>query len=680
MEITVAKSAGFCFGVDRAVKKVYELLDKGKKVYTLGPIIHNPQLVTSLSKRGVIIASKPSDVDNDAVLVIRSHGVARKIMEEIQNLNLSCENATCPFVSKIHKIVTQESQKGSIILIAGDESHPEVEGIRGHCVTESFVFSNSKELEILLNSLPKLKKDNICVVCQTTFDISKWKECLKIVKLLCTKALIFDTICNATVERQVEAKKLAQKSDLMIIIGGKQSSNTQKLKSVCQEYCKTILIETAVELPVEEVQKANFIGITAGASTPASIIKEALEVMTDILEQKDIKNNDQDDQNFEQMLEESLKNMNSDERVIGTVVGITPNEVHVDVGRKQAGFIPLVELTNDPSLKPKDIVKIGDQLDLLIMKTNDQEGTIMLSKKRIDSVKAWDDIIKASEEETVLEGKVLQIIKGGLIVLVNDMKIFVPASLATASRKEPIEDLLHKQVKLKVIEVNKNRRRAVGSIKAVLNDERKLLAEKFWQEVEIGKFYKGTVRSLTAYGAFVDLGGLDGMIHISDLSWARIKHPSDVVKVGDVVEVYIKDIDKEKGRVSLGFKRAEDNPWEILKKDYPIGTIVDATIVGFIDIGAFARILPGLDGLIHISQISEKRINKPQDVLEIGQEVKAMITDIDFDKKRVSLSIRKILEDSKKAESAEQAEENNSSDAQNKTVSEEKVDTQDNSN
>lgn len=680
MEITVAKSAGFCFGVDRAVKKVYELLDKDKKVYTLGPIIHNPQLVTSLSKRGVIIASKPSDVDNDAVLVIRSHGVARKIMEEIQSLNLSCENATCPFVSKIHKIVTQESQKGSIILIAGDESHPEVEGIRGHCVTESFVFSNSKELEILLNSLPKLKKDNICVVCQTTFDISKWKECLKIVKLLCTKALIFDTICNATVERQVEAKKLAQKSDLMIIIGGKQSSNTQKLKSVCQEYCKTILIETAVELPVEEVQKANFIGITAGASTPASIIKEALEVMTDILEQKDIKNNDQDDQNFEQMLEESLKNMNSDERVIGTVVGITPNEVYVDVGRKQAGFIPLVELTNDPSLKPKDIVKIGDQLDLLIMKTNDQEGTIMLSKKRIDSVKAWDDIIKASEEETVLEGKVLQIIKGGLIVLVNDMKIFVPASLATASRKEPIEDLLHKQVKLKVIEVNKNRRRAVGSIKAVLNDERKLLAEKFWQEVEIGKFYKGTVRSLTAYGAFVDLGGLDGMIHISDLSWARIKHPSDVVKVGDVVEVYIKDIDKEKGRVSLGFKRAEDNPWEILKKDYPIGTIVDATIVGFIDIGAFARILPGLDGLIHISQISEKRINKPQDVLEIGQEVKAMITDIDFDKKRVSLSIRKILEDSKKAESAEQAEENNSSDAQNKTVSEEKVDTQDNSN
>lgn len=670
MEITVAKSAGFCFGVDRAVKKVYELLDKGKKVYTLGPIIHNPQLVDSLSNRGVIIANKPSDVDENSVLVIRSHGVAKKIMEEIQNLHLSCENATCPFVSKIHKIVAQESQKGSVILIAGDEAHPEVEGIRGHCVTESFVFSDSKELENLLNGLPNLKKDNICVVCQTTFDISKWKECLKIVKLLCTKALIFDTICNATVERQVEAKKLAQKSDLMIIIGGRQSSNTQKLKSVCQEYCKTILIETAVELPIEEVQKANFIGITAGASTPASIIKEALEIMTDILEQKDIKNNDQDDQNFEQMLEESLKNMNSDERVIGTVVGITPNEVHVDVGRKQAGFIPLVELTNDPSLKPRDIVKIGDQLDLLIMKTNDQEGTIMLSKKRIDSVKAWDDIIKASEEETVLEGKVLQVIKGGLIVLVNDMKIFVPASLATASRKDSIEDLLHKQVKLKIIEVNKNRRRAVGSIKAVLNDERKLLAEKFWSEVEIGKFYKGSVRSLTSYGAFVDLGGLDGMIHISDLSWARIKHPSDVVNVGDVVEVYIKDIDKEKGRVSLGFKRAEDNPWELLKKDYPIGTIVDVTIVGFIDIGAFARILPGLDGLIHISQISEKRINKPQDVLKIGQELKAMITDIDFDKKRVSLSIRKIIEDNKKAEDAEQAKQVDSSAQQNETVSE----------
>ena len=664
MKITIAKSAGFCFGVDRAVKKVYELLDNGKKVYTLGPIIHNPQLVTFLGKKGVTIANEPSEVSKDAVLVIRSHGISNATMEKIKSLNLNYEDATCPFVAKIHKIVKEQSENGKTVLIAGDKNHPEVEGIRGHCKTKSLIFKDEDELQKILKNIPNLKKDNLCIVSQTTFDISEWEKCLKTVNLLCTNALIFDTICNATAERQSDASKLAQDSNLMIIIGGRQSSNTQKLKSVCQKYCKTILIETAYELPIHEIQKASSIGITAGASTPAVIIKEVVKTMTDILKNNDVtknQDNDQENQSFEQMLEESLKNMNSDEKVVGTVVGIAPNEVYVDVGRKQAGFVPLVELSNDPTAKPEDLVKIGDKLDLLIMRTNDQEGTIMLSKKRVDSIKDWDVILNAYKDGSVLEGKVLEVIKGGLIALVNNMKVFIPASLATASKGDSLEDLVHKTVRFKIIEINEKRKRAVASVRAVLNDERKLLSEKFWKDAEVGKFYKGIVKSITSYGAFVDLGGIDGMVHISELSWGKIKHPSDVVKVGDVIEVYIKNLDQEKGRVSLGFKRAEDNPWEVLKRDYPIGTIVDVTIVGLTSFGAFAKILPGIDGLIHVSQISDHRIDKPQDVLKIGQEVKAVITDIDFDKKRISLSIRKLaeLENKETADSSSKEENKN---------------------
>lgn len=359
-------------------------------------------------------------------------------------------------------------------------------------------------------------------------------------------------------------------------------------------------------------------------------------------------------ENFAELLEESLKNFNTDEKVHGVVVGIAPNEVYVDVGRKQAGFIPLAELSNDPNAKAEDLVKIGDELDLLIMRTNDQEGTIMLSKKRLDAIKGWDEIIKANEEDTPVTGFVTDVVKGGVIAVADGVRVFIPASQATATRGEPLENLLKKEVSFKIIEVNKGRRRAVGSIRAILKEERQKLADKFWETAEIGKKYTGTVKSLTSYGAFVDIGGIDGMIHISELSWGRIKHPSEVVKVGDTVEVYIKDLDREKGKISLGYKNTEDNPWEILKRDYPEGTVTEATIVGMTDFGAFANILPGIDGLIHISQISTERIEKPQDVLKIGDKVTVKITKIDFDKKRISLSIRELLEDQKSEEATEE--------------------------
>lgn len=350
------------------------------------------------------------------------------------------------------------------------------------------------------------------------------------------------------------------------------------------------------------------------------------------------------DISFEEMLEESLKSLNTDEKVHGVVVGIAPNEIYVDVGRKQAGFVPLAELSSDPNAKTEDLVKIGDELDLLIMRTNDQEGTIMLSKKRVEAIKGWEDVAAAEENEAVLSGVVTEVIKGGVIAITKGIRVFIPASQATASRGDALEDLLKKEVQFRIIEVNRQRRRAVGSIRSVLKDARKVLADKFWETAEEGKEYTGVVKSLTAYGAFVDLGGIDGMIHISELSWSRIKNPSEVVNVGDTVKVYIKSFDKEKGKISLGYKRSEDNPWEVLKRDYPVDTVCEVQIVGMTTFGAFARIIPGIDGLIHISQISDHRIEKPQEVLKVGDVVKVKITEIDFDKKRVSLSMKALLE------------------------------------
>jgi ribosomal protein S1/(E)-4-hydroxy-3-methyl-but-2-enyl pyrophosphate reductase len=649
VKIIVAKSAGFCFGVNRAVQTVSKLLDEGKQVCTLGQIIHNPQTLRHFEQRGVKIVSKPEEVPKGATLVIRSHGVADSVIKEIERRGIQYCNATCPFVQKIQKIVADASKQGKTVLIAGDASHPEVKGIIGHCHGRYFVFKNAEELQKILEHASFGAKEPLCIVAQTTFSVNEWENCLKIIKRVYTNASVFDTICNATAIRQSEAAELSRQCDAMIIIGGRQSSNTAKLFELCKKNCAAYLVESADELPLPALRRAECIGITAGASTPASIIKEVLDTMSELNQGAGPKENNTEG-SFEEMLEESLKNLNTDEKVRGVVVGVTPSEVLVDVGRKQAGYIPASELSADPNVRPEDVVKVGDELDLLIMRTNDQEGTIMLSKKRMDANKGWEKIVAAEEDQSVLEGVVTEIVKGGLIAVTNGVRVFIPASQATASRSDPIEDLLKKNVKFRIIEVNRGRRRAVGSIRSVLRDERKKLAEKFWETAEVGKVYTGVVKSLTSYGAFVDLGGIDGMIHISELSWTRIKHPSEVVNVGDQVTVYIKGLDQEKGRISLGYKKPEDNPWEILKREYPVGSVVDVKIVGITTFGAFAQVIPGIDGLIHISQIADHRIDKPQDVLKIDDVVKVKITDIDFDNHRVSLSIRALLEQEQEEE------------------------------
>ncbi len=656
MSIKKAESAGFCFGVNRAINIVDEYLNQNIKVCTLGPIIHNMEMVRELNERGCRAVESIGEVNDDETLVIRSHGVPQSVIDELEKNDINYKDATCPFVKKIHKIVAKADKENDIVLIAGNNKHPEVCGIIGYCKSDCYTFNNQEELDDIIPKILKKNKNCVFVVAQTTFDTNEWKKCIKKIKKLCTNAKIFDTICSATSVRQNEADLIAGNSDFMVVIGDRHSSNTGKLFDICKKKCpNTVLIETVNELDYNKVQNAKNIGVTAGASTPTRIIKEVLDTMSEIKSGETTKF----EESFEELLEESLKNLNTNERVMGTVLSIAPNEVQVDVGRKQTGFIPAAELSNDPNARPEDVVKVGDEIELLIMKTNDQEGTIMLSKRRVDAQKGWDELQDKVDSQEILSSKVTEVVKGGVIVLYNGVRVFVPASQATATRDENLEDLIGQQVDFRLIEVSQNgrRRRAIGSIRSVLKEQRAAQREEFWKNCEVGKRYNGVVKSLTSYGAFVDLGGVFGMVHISELSWTHIKHPSEVVNVGDTVDVYVKEINEETKKISLGFKNADDNPWEILKNKYPEGTVVNATIVGLTTFGAFANIIPGIDGLIHISQIANKRIDKPADVLKVGETVEAKITAIDFDKKRVSLSMRALLPEDEQAPVKETAEE-----------------------
>ena len=655
-DIIVAKSAGFCFGVNRAVKIAFDVADRHHGGCTLGPIIHNKEMVAALDDRGVVSVNSLDEINGRQPVIIRSHGVKRSVYDQLREMGLEYIDATCPFVAKIHSIVYDMSRQGYTILIAGDENHPEVQGILSNCVSSYYIFKDVEDLKRIADIIPEENKKRICVVAQTTFNENFWKNCIVFLKKLYTNAKIFDTICNATSKRQAEAHTLSARCDCMIVVGDRSSSNTNKLYEICKRNCEhTYLIETAADLDRAMFADAQTIGVTAGASTPDRIIKEVLDTMSE-----NTTSSVNETENFEEMLEESLKSLNTNERVMGTVASITPNEVYVEVdGRKQTGFIPFDELSSTPIQSADEVVKVGDRVELLIMKTNDVEGTIMLSKRRVDAQKGFEELQKAYDEKAILTGPVTEVVSGGVIVVANDIRVFIPASQATMERDANLEELKGKEVKFRLIELSQRgrRRKIIGSIKSVLRDEYAAKRAEFWENCEVGKVYTGVVRTLTSYGAFVDLGGVSGMIHISELSWLRIKHPSEVVNVGDTVEVYIKDINTETKKISLGYKKTEDNPWVILEKNYPVGTVVKAKIVGLTAFGAFANIIPGIDGLIHISQISNKRIEKPADELAIGDEVEAKITGIDFEKKRVSLSIRALLPENAPAAPAVEDEE-----------------------
>ena len=634
MKVILAKTAGFCFGVNRAVEMTYQLLGEGRKVATLGPLIHSPQVVQDLERRGAVTCDTVEQVPDGYEVVIRSHGVPREVYDKINTRSLAFHDATCPFVTKIHKIAAEAGENGALLLVAGDASHPEVQGIVGHTSGEVRIFANLEQLKRLAPELEKQK--SIYVVAQTTFNVQSWEICKEFLKNQCTNSKIFDTICNATWARQQEAEDLSQKCDHMVVIGGHHSSNTQKLLQVAARHTKAVNVETADELDKDWLNGARMVGVTAGASTPSSIIEEVLNCMSEEI---------RDDMSFAEMLEASeAKPLYAGKIVKAKVISVSPTECVVGIdGSKHTGIVKLSEMSHDPNAKMEDLVKVDDELDLVVVKTNDQEGVDTLSRVRFEAQKGMKDVSEAAENGTVMEGDVMEANKGGVVVNVKGVRVFVPRSQATMRRDEDYTKLVGQHVKLVITECAG--RKIVGSINKVTAEENKAKREEFWQSVEVGKKYTGVVKSLTSYGAFVDIGGVDGLCHISELSWSNIKHPSEVVSVGDTIEVYVKSYDPENQKVSLGFKKEEDNPWEQLKNNYPIGSEFTAPVVSITKFGAFVRILPGVDGLVHISEISNERVNKVSDVLKVGDEVKVKLINVDFDRKRISLSMKACLDE-----------------------------------
>ena len=667
--VILAKSAGFCFGVSRSVKMAEELLKSGP-CKSLGPLIHNEDVVSDLARRGLEVISDTSEVRPGDRVMIRSHGVSQAVEDALRAAGAEITDATCPNVSRIHRLVAEASANGRQVIVIGTAGHPEVQAICGRC-TEPVVVGNVAELANWLENNVDKRTEPITVVVQTTQTENNLRECEKLIKKWCTKAEIFDTICFATSIRQEEAVKLASACGAMVVIGGKNSANSLHLAELCAERCaNTQFVENSAQLDTGVLRDVKTIGMTAGASAPSWIIKEVLDKMSDEImiqenpeaapvEEAPVQAVEQPaeeaapaveaeaapaEKSFDEMLEDSLKTIYNGDKVSGVVVAITPTEVSIDLGTKYSAFIPTTEFTEDGEVKLEDAVHVGDTVEAIVGRVNDVEGTAQLSKKRMDAVKNWADIEAAQEAGTVVEGTVTEENKGGVVVSVKGIRVFVPASQSGLPKDTPMTQLVKQKVRLKITEVNRGRRRVVGSIRAVLQRERREKAEAVWNEIEVGKVYHGVVKSLTSYGAFVDIGGIDGMVHVSELSWSRIKNPAEVVSVGDELDVYVIGFDKEAKRISLGYKKAEDNPWTKFVNTYKVGDIAQVKVVKLMPFGAFAEVMPGVDGLIHISQIANRRIGKPDEVLSVGDVVDVKITAIDNDKQKISLSIRALSE------------------------------------
>ncbi len=637
MKIVLAQSAGFCYGVRRAVELAEEKAAQSVPCVMLGPLIHNKDVTGRLAAQGLRVVNSPEEAPEGFGVIIRSHGESRAVHQDFARRGTEVFDATCPNVTRIHQIVAEAEKRGRRPVIVGTPDHPEVLAIAGWC-ENSVILSGAENLEKWLKEDENRTNLPLTFVSQTTSTKKIWEDCVKKAKKLCTNAEFFDTICGATSKRQEEARQLAAQCGLMVVVGDRNSSNTRRLGEICLEHCPDVrLIERAEELDLSQLPQVDMVGITAGASTPAWIIKEVIDKMSEeILEM---------DKSFQEMLEESFKILNNGDKVTGTVVAITPTEVQVELGVKYPGYIALTELSDDPTVKVEDIVKVGDKIESIVMQVSDRDCLVKLSKRRLDINKGWEEIEAARENESVVEGFVTEDNKGGVVVSVKGVRVFVPASQTGLPRETPMSELLKQKVRLVITEVNRARRRVVGSISKVTRAERAAAAEKVWAEIEDGKRYTGTVKSLTSYGAFVDIGGVDGMVHISELSWSRIKHPSEVVKVGDTVEVYVISADKEKKKISLGMKDHSQDPWTVFTTTYQVGDTANVRVVKLMTFGAFAEVVPGVDGLIHISQLADHRVEKPGDVVSEGDKVDVKITDVDMENKKISLSIRALLEE-----------------------------------
>ena len=626
MQIRSAETAGFCFGVERAVSLAEQTAKSCASAVTLGPIIHNRHVVERFEAMGLREIARAEDAQPGQTVVIRAHGIPVSEQQTLAARGAKLVDATCPFVKKIHVIARQAEEAGRHLLIIGTPTHPEVTAIASYS-TDAHVFQTAEALESWLTEAPGRRDLPFCMVSQTTGTQKLWESCREIAKKVCTNCEIFDTICRATEMRQEEAAFLSKSCDAMVVVGDARSSNTGRLAMICSENCpKVVLVDHADELDMSLFHGAATVGITAGASTPPWIIKEVNNKMSE-----ELKVETAQEENFAELLEQSLKTLNNGDKVTGTVMAIGSTEIEVDLGTKHTAYIPLDDFSGDPSVKPEDVVHVGDEIEAIVVHVNDGEGVVRLSRKRLEAGKAWEEIEAAVEDKTVLEGVVTEENKGGIVVNVKGIRVFVPASQSGVPKGGDLSEMVGKTVQLRMTEVNRARR-----------------------EIEVGKQYHGTVKSLTSYGAFVDIGGVDGMVHVSELSWNRIKNPSEVVKVGDEIDVYVIALDPEKRKISLGYKTEATNPWTLFNNQFQVGDVAKVKIVKLMTFGAFAEIIPGVDGLIHISQIADRRIGKPEDVLSEGQEVDAKIIDIDQEHKRISLSIRALLAPA--ADEAEDAE------------------------
>lgn len=656
----LAGSAGFCAGVARSVSLAEKALSEKKDVWCLGDLIHNRDEVARLEAAGMRTARNLSEIPDGAAVLIRSHGVGKQVYALLETRGCRIIDGTCARVKRIHRLAERAAEAGKTLIVFGNASHPEVQGICGWC-SNSVVVEQTDQLAETIKSCCESNENGVVIVFQSTETQEHLKKSKEIAKKICTNCDFFDTICDATQIIQSEALDLGQKCDAVVVIGGKHSANSRHLVEICAEVCNTVLfVENAEELDLSPLVAFDTVGITAGASVPQRIIKEVEQKMCDEIKGTVELNEtaaQEPEKSFAELLEDSIKTIYNGETVKGVVAAITPTEVTVDLGTKHSGYIPVEEFADENGTPIEELIHIGDEVEACVVRVNDSDGIVTLSKRRLDAVKNWEDVERACEEETVVEGVVTEENKGGIVVSVKGIRVFVPASQSGLPRDAEMSQLLKQKVQLRITEVNKGRRRVVGSIRAVAAKARREAIAKIWDEIEIGKRYDGVVKSLTSYGAFVDIGGVDGMVHVSELSWKRISKPADVVAVGDHINVYVINFDKETHKISLGYKDPAENPWTKFMEQFKVGDIASVTVVKLMTFGAFAEVLPGVDGLIHISQIANRRIGQPGEVLKVGDVVDAKITAIDEEKHKVSLSIRALSEPAPAASREKKAEE-----------------------
>ena len=635
--VVVAKTAGFCFGVKRAVDQVYEqirLKEAGEisgPIYTYGPIIHNEEVVRDLESRGVIVLEE-RDLENisgeGGTLIIRSHGVSRAVYERLEGLGFRLIDATCPFVKKIHKIVREHCAAGEEVVIIGDPNHPEVEAIKGWGDEDTKVVENASQAE---EFEPKPGK-RLCIVSQTTFNYNKFQELVEKFLKRGYDSSVLNTICNATQERQVEAAKIASEVDAMIVIGGKHSSNTRKLYEICLKECKnTFYIQTLGDLDPDSVSSVRNVGITAGASTPSNIIEEVHTRMAE--------------QSFAELLkeeEESTKPIRTGEIVTGQVIEVTRDEIILSIaGNKSEGVITRDEYSNDNNLDLTTKVQVGEEMEAKVIKLNDGVGMVSLSYKRMAADRGNRRLEEAFQNQEVLTAKVTQVLDGGLSVEVEGTRVFIPASLVSDTYEKDLSKYADQEIEFLITEFNPKRRRIIGDRKALLVAQKAQLKEELFARIQPGDVVEGVVKNVTDFGAFVDLGGADGLLHISEMSWGRVESPKKAFKSGQKLTVLIKDIQGEKIALSLRFPDA--NPWADAAEKYAIGNVVSGRVARMTDFGAFVELEPGVDALLHVSQISRDHVDKPSDVLKIGQEVEAKVVDFNEEDHKISLSVKALL-------------------------------------